>query len=55
MNKNFPLLEIQKLVQTVLERGLESKTFEVKIISENQIKKKNVLIQCKIYQPKTLW
>lgn len=34
MNKNFPLMEIQKLVQTVLERALESKTFEVKIISE---------------------
>lgn len=40
MNKNFPLLEIQKLVQTVLERGLESKTFEVKINSENQFFKK---------------
>lgn len=40
MNKNFPLLEIQKLVQTVLERGLESKTFEVKINSENQFLKK---------------
>lgn len=53
MNKNFPLLEIQKLVKTVLETGLESKTFEVKIISENKIFK-IMFNTCKIYQPKTL-
>lgn len=50
MNKNFPLLEIQKLVKTVLETGLESKTFEVKIISENKIFKK-MFDAGKIYQP----